>query len=101
MKFQKFITNLFKSCKSFSLICIGAMLAMFLEYGFSFAYLLCTLLAITVYTLTDVVLDIRRKELNTMSQYCPLCDEYTNCTENCKQCLKEESENNEVNTQQQ
>lgn len=27
-----------------------------------------------------------------MSKYCPMCDEYTNCTDNCKFCL-EENEN--------
>ena len=27
-----------------------------------------------------------------MRKYCPLCDDITNCTENCTQCLKEERE---------
>ena len=27
-----------------------------------------------------------------MSKYCPLCNEYTNCTEDCRQCLAEETE---------
>ena len=25
-----------------------------------------------------------------MAKYCPMCDEITNCTENCKYCLEEE-----------
>lgn len=25
-----------------------------------------------------------------MAQYCPICDQITNCTEDCKQCLQEE-----------
>ena len=24
-----------------------------------------------------------------MSKYCPMCDAYTNCTDNCKYCLEE------------
>ena len=24
-----------------------------------------------------------------MSKYCPMCNEITNCTENCKHCLEE------------
>lgn len=30
-----------------------------------------------------------------MSKYCPICDEYTNCTDNCKQCLEEEEKEKE------
>lgn len=31
-----------------------------------------------------------------MAKYCPMCDAYTNCTDNCKQCLEdEEKERNE------
>lgn len=26
-----------------------------------------------------------------MAQYCPICDQITNCTEDCKQCLQEEN----------
>lgn len=25
-----------------------------------------------------------------MSKYCPMCNQVTNCTDNCKQCLEEE-----------
>lgn len=25
-----------------------------------------------------------------MSKYCPMCDQVTNCTDNCKYCLEEE-----------
>lgn len=28
-----------------------------------------------------------------MSKYCPICNEYTNCTDDCKMCLEEENEN--------
>ena len=28
-----------------------------------------------------------------MSKYCPICDEVTNCTDDCKSCLEEENEN--------
>lgn len=31
-----------------------------------------------------------------MAQYCPICDEYTNCTENCKECLREEETNDQI-----
>ena len=24
-----------------------------------------------------------------MSRYCPMCDNYTNCTDNCTECLRE------------
>lgn len=24
-----------------------------------------------------------------MSKYCPMCDQVTNCTDNCKSCLEE------------
>ena len=24
-----------------------------------------------------------------MSKYCPMCDQITNCTDNCKYCLEE------------
>lgn len=24
-----------------------------------------------------------------MAKYCPMCDTYTNCTDNCKECLEE------------
>ena len=34
-----------------------------------------------------------------MSKYCPICDEYTNCTENCKECLREEEENGQETTE--
>ena len=27
-----------------------------------------------------------------MSKYCPMCDEVTNCTDNCKYCLEEQAE---------
>ena len=30
-----------------------------------------------------------------MSKYCPMCDEITNCTENCKYCLEEQAEEEE------
>ena len=26
-----------------------------------------------------------------MSKFCPLCNEVTNCTDNCKSCMEEES----------
>jgi hypothetical protein len=32
------------------------------------------------------------KEEIKMAQYCPICDEITNCTEDCKKCLEEENE---------
>ena len=25
-----------------------------------------------------------------MSKYCPICDQITNCTDNCNSCLEEE-----------
>lgn len=25
-----------------------------------------------------------------MAKYCPMCDTYTNCTDNCKSCMEEE-----------
>ena len=31
-----------------------------------------------------------------MSKYCPICEEYTNCTENCKQCLEEQAKEEET-----
>lgn len=27
-----------------------------------------------------------------MAQYCPICNQVTNCTEDCKKCLAEENE---------
>ena len=30
-----------------------------------------------------------------MSKYCPMCNEITNCTENCKYCLEEEAKERE------
>ena len=30
-----------------------------------------------------------------MSKYCPIADEITNCTENCKDCLQEEAKEKE------
>lgn len=27
-----------------------------------------------------------------MSKYCPMCDQVTNCTDNCKYCLEEEEQ---------
>lgn len=27
-----------------------------------------------------------------MSKYCPMCDQVTNCTDNCKYCLEEEAQ---------
>lgn len=27
-----------------------------------------------------------------MSKYCPMCDQVTNCTDNCKSCLEELAE---------
>ena len=35
----------------------------------------------------------------SMSKYCPLADAYTNCTENCKDCLEEEAKKEEVNNE--
>lgn len=32
-----------------------------------------------------------------MAKYCPMCDQVTNCTDNCKYCLEEaEKENAET-----
>lgn len=31
-----------------------------------------------------------------MSKYCPLADEITNCTDNCKSCLEEEAKEREL-----
>lgn len=31
-----------------------------------------------------------------MSKYCPMCNEYTNCTDNCKTCMEEENKMNEL-----
>ncbi len=28
-----------------------------------------------------------------MSKFCPMCNEITNCTDNCKNCLEEEERN--------
>lgn len=28
-----------------------------------------------------------------MSKFCPMCNQVTNCTDNCKWCLEEENEN--------
>lgn len=30
-----------------------------------------------------------------MAKYCPICNEVTNCTENCNDCLKEEKREEE------
>ena len=30
-----------------------------------------------------------------MAKYCPICDQVTNCTDNCKQCLEEEEKEKE------
>ena len=30
-----------------------------------------------------------------MAQYCELCGQETNCTEDCRECLKEEEQNND------
>lgn len=27
-----------------------------------------------------------------MSKFCPMCNQITNCTDNCKQCIKEEEQ---------
>lgn len=35
-----------------------------------------------------------------MSKYCPICDEYTNCTDNCQSCLAELEEEKKEETQQ-
>lgn len=29
-----------------------------------------------------------------MSKYCPMCDAYTNCTDNCTACMAEELKEN-------
>lgn len=29
-----------------------------------------------------------------MSKFCPLCNQVTNCTDNCKSCLEEEATQN-------
>lgn len=34
-----------------------------------------------------------------MSKYCPMCNEYTNCTENCKYCLEEQAQEEEMKCQ--
>ncbi len=34
-----------------------------------------------------------------MAKYCPMCNEVTNCTENCKYCLEEETKENKQNVQ--
>lgn len=31
-----------------------------------------------------------------MSKYCPMCNEYTNCTDNCDACIAEENKMNEL-----
>lgn len=28
-----------------------------------------------------------------MSKYCPICNQITNCTENCTKCMEEEKKN--------
>ena len=33
-----------------------------------------------------------------MSKYCPMCDEITNCTENCTKCMEEEEKKNSKKT---
>ena len=30
-----------------------------------------------------------------MAKYCPMCDQITNCTDNCKSCLEEEEKGSE------
>ncbi len=32
-----------------------------------------------------------------MPKYCPMCDQITNCTDNCKSCLEEEKKERESN----
>ena len=31
-----------------------------------------------------------------MAKYCLMCDEITNCTENCKECLEEKAKEEEI-----
>lgn len=31
-----------------------------------------------------------------MAQYCEICNQVTNCTEDCRECLKEESNEQET-----
>lgn len=33
-----------------------------------------------------------------MSKFCPMCNQVTNCTDNCKHCLEEEEKENKRNT---
>lgn len=32
-----------------------------------------------------------------MAKYCPICNTYTNCTDNCKRCLEEEEKERKAN----
>ena len=32
-----------------------------------------------------------------MSKYCPMCNEITNCTDNCKTCIEEEEKERKQN----
>lgn len=34
-----------------------------------------------------------------MSKFCPMCNEVTNCTENCKHCFEEEAKEEEIKCQ--
>ena len=31
-----------------------------------------------------------------MSKYCPMCNQVTNCTDNCKYCLDEQAKEEEI-----
>ena len=34
-----------------------------------------------------------------MSKFCPMCNQVTNCTDNCKYCLEEEEKEREINNE--
>ena len=34
-----------------------------------------------------------------MSKFCPMCNEVTNCTDNCKYCLEEQAQEEETKCQ--
>ena len=54
MKMKRFISKLVKGIRIFSIICIGMMLAMFIEFGFEADFIICFALALVLCICTSI-----------------------------------------------
>ena len=64
MKKERFIVKLIKGIRTFAILSIGAMIAMFLEYGIESYFVLCTVLALFLYISTTIAIKKREMEQN-------------------------------------